>query len=204
MKRNRCGKAAIFTNRDIEKIRKAFTIPYHRCIFEIALYTGERMGAICQLNVADVYADPVLRTPYNLITFAASTRKKRPDGSTETRQVPLHPDLKDFLKAYIPPLKGYLFPSNCNKNKTDIAFSKHITRRAIDKYWRGQFIKLNLDRKGFSTHSCRRWLITQLAHNGIDVKTIQQITGHKSINVLLEYIEADEKRISNALGTIRT
>ena len=81
---------------------------------------------------------------------------------------------------------------------------KHISRQAVDKYWRRQFIKLNLDHKGFSTHSCRRWLITQLAHNGIDVKTIQQITGHKSINVLLEYVEADEKRISNALATVQT
>lgn len=201
MKNNRCGKAAIFSNRDIEKIRRAFS-SQHRCIFEIALYTGERMGAIAQLKVSDVYANPVIREVHPLITFAANTRKKRPDGSMQTRQVPLHPDLKSFLINYIPPHEGYLFPSNCSKNN-EIA-SLHITRQAIDKYWRRQFIKLNLDRKGFSTHSCRRWLITNLARNGIDVRTIQQITGHKSINVLLEYIEADSKMIENAIATIRT
>lgn len=203
MKNNRCGKAAIFKQRDLEKIRSAFC-SHHRCIFEIALYTGERMGAVCQLKVLDVYADPVNKTLHPLITFASNTRKKRPDGSMQTRQVPLHPDLKDFLQAYNPPAGGYLFPSSCNKNKADITSRKHISRQAVDKYWRRQFIKLNLDHKGFSTHSCRRWLITQLAHNGIDVKTIQQITGHKSINVLLEYVEADEKRISNALATVQT
>lgn len=201
MKNNRCGKAAIFSNRDIEKIRRAFS-SRHRCIFEIALYTGERMGAIVQLKVSDVYADPVTSQVHDVITFAASTRKKRPDGSMQTRQVPLHPDLKSFLINYIPPHKGYLFPSNCSKN--NVIASLHITRQAIDKYWRRQFIKLNLDRKGFSTHSCRRWLITNLARNGIDVRTIQQITGHKSINVLLEYIEADSKMIENAIATIRT
>lgn len=198
MKNNRCGKAAIFKQRDIEKIRKTFT-GHHRCIFEIALYTGERMGAITQLKVADVYIDPVNRVLHDVITFASNTRKKRPDGTAQTRQVPLHPDLRDFLLNYVPPHKGYLFPSNKNKQ-----VSKHITRQAIDKYWRRQFVKLNLDRRGFSTHSCRRWLITQLARNGVDVKTIQQITGHKSIPVLLEYIETDEKTISRALGTIRT
>ena len=108
--------------------------------------------------------------------------------------------LKEFLVAYIPPLGGYLFPSN--KNNDSFA-SEHITRQAVDKYWRRQFYKLNLDRRGFSTHSTRRWLITQLARNGIDIKTIQQITGHKSVNVLLGYVEADETTICNALGTIR-
>lgn len=199
MKNQRCGKAAIFSNRDVEKIRKAFTIPYHRCIFEIALYTGERMGAIVQLKVSDVYADPAKRTLRDVINFAARTRKKRPDGSTQTRQVPVHPDLKSFLTNYEPPRDGYLFPSNNGRVE---AAPKHISRRAIDSYWRKQFLKLGLDHRGFSTHSTRRWLITKLARNGVDIKTIQQITGHKNVAVLLEYIEADEKRIRNALATI--
>lgn len=200
MKNNRCGKAAIFTSRDIEKIRKVFN-SRHRCIFEIALYTGERMGAIAQLKVSNVYADPVTSQVHDLITFAANTRKKSPDGSMQTtRQVPLHPDLKSFLTNYVPPIEGYLFPSNKDSVDTPL----HITRQAIDKYWRRQFIRLNLDRKGYSTHSCRRGLITQLARNGIDVKTIQQITGHKSLNVLLGYIEADPKIAQNAISTIVT
>lgn len=199
MKNNRCGKAAIFKNRDIEKIRKAFS-GHHRCIFEIALYTGERMGAIVQLKVSDVYADPVNGVLHNVITFAASTRKKSPDGIAHTRQVPIHPDLRDFLVVYKPPQEEYLFPSNSNTHGA----STHISRQSVDKYWRSAFVKLNLDRRGFSTHSTRRWLITQLARNGVDIKTIQQITGHKSVNVLMGYIEADPKRIENALGTIRT
>jgi integrase/recombinase XerD len=201
MKNKRYGKAAIFNSRDVEKIRKSFTVPHHRCIFEIALYTGERMGAIVQLKVSDVYADPIKRTTHPVITFASNTRKKRPDGSTQTRQVPIHPDLKDFLMVYNTPQEGYLFPSD---KFCDRFAPLHITRQAVDKYWRRQFYKLNLDRRGFSTHSTRRWLITQLAHNGIDIKTIQQITGHKSVSVLLGYIEADEMTICNALGTIKT
>ena len=50
MKNKGYGKAAIFNSRDVEKIRKAFTVSHHRCIFEIALYTGERMGADCTVK----------------------------------------------------------------------------------------------------------------------------------------------------------
>ena len=86
MKNKGYGKAAIFNSRDVEKIRKAFTVPHHRCIFEIALYTGERMGAIVQLKVSDVYASPIKRTVHPVITFASNTRKKRPDGSANSYQ----------------------------------------------------------------------------------------------------------------------
>ncbi len=81
--------------------------------------------------------------------------------------------------------------------------TKSYTRRAVDKYWREQFLKLGLDHKGFSTHSTRRWLITQLVNNGVNLKTVQSITGHKSVNVLLGYVEGNEEIVKHALNTIQ-
>ena len=47
MKNNRHGKAAIFTDDEIIKIRKAMgALTQHRAIWEVALLTGERIGAI--------------------------------------------------------------------------------------------------------------------------------------------------------------
>ena len=63
MKKNRHGKAAIFNSEEIKKIRKGFDVPHHRCIFEISLFTGERMGAIVQLKVDDVYRDSLNSIP---------------------------------------------------------------------------------------------------------------------------------------------
>ena len=192
MKKNRVGKAAIFEDREIRKIRESFS-QFHRAIFEIALFTGERMGAIVQLRVDDVYSDPTTRKLHQEVTFTARTRKARPDGSRETRQIPIQPDLRSFLQSYQPPRCGYLFPG---KN------GEHITYNAVYDYWSKKFSYLGLDHRGFSTHSTRRWFITQLARNGIDIKTIQAITGHSNINVLMGYVDASPDRIKNAMATL--
>ena len=200
MKKNRNGKAAIFKPEDIRKIRKAFNIPHHRCIFEIALFTGERMGAIVQLMVDDVYRDPINSVPHDLITFQARTRKSRPDGTVETRQVPLHPDLRSFLESYKPKIEGYLFPGR--QTKANLSVPKHITYDSVYQYWQQKFSDLGIDHKGFSTHSSRRWLITNLVRNGTDLKTVQTITGHKNVNVLLGYVGADSQVCRNALAGV--
>ena len=200
MKKNRNGKAAIFSTDDIKKIRRAFNIPHHRCIFEIALFTGERMGAITQLLVSDVYSDARNSIPHDLITFQGRTRKARPDGTRETRQVPVHPDLKSFLHSYKPALEGFLFPGRVTK--ANLSTSQHITYDSVYQYWANKFSDLGIDHRGYSTHSSRRWLITELVHNGTDLKTVQTITGHKNVNVLLGYVGADSQVCRNALAAV--
>ncbi|MGK7899292.1 MAG: tyrosine-type recombinase/integrase [Xenococcus sp. (in: cyanobacteria)] len=200
MKQNRNGKAAIFSAEDIKKIRKAFDIAHHRCIFEIALFTRERMGAIVQLEVDDVYRDATKSIPHDVITFKARTRKARPDGTVETRQVPLHPDLKSFLESYKPTLDGYLFPGRVTK--TNLLSSQHITYDSMYQYWVNKFSDLGIDHRGYSTHSSRRWLITNLVRNGTDLKTVMAITGHKNVNVLLGYVGADYQVCKNALAAV--
>ena len=54
-KNNRKGKAAVWSLPVIKKLRSHLPNKQQRLIFEISLYTGERMGAIVQLHVSDVY-----------------------------------------------------------------------------------------------------------------------------------------------------
>ena len=189
MKNNRFGKAAIFTSDEIIKIRKAMgNLTQHRAIFEIALLTGERIGAILQLTVSDVFAnDGSLQSQIN---FKARTRK----GKSQTRQVEIHPDLASFLRAYTPPKDGYLFPG---------LNDSHITYNAIYLYWKEIFSRCNLAHRGFSCHSTRRWFITQLVANGTDIATVKDITGHKNTGVLLGYVAEDKQRRLNALANIQ-
>ncbi len=189
MKKDRHGKAAIFTSDEITRIRKAMgNLTQHRAIFEVALLTGERMGAITQLQVSDVYQDPVARTLQNKITYKAHTRKNK----TETRQVDIHPDLEAFLHSYTPPKSGYLFPGRTN----------HITYNAVYLYWKQIFLQLGLDHRGFSCHSTRRWFITQLVQNGTDIATVKSITGHKNTGILLGYVAENQERRQKAIALI--
>jgi integrase/recombinase XerD len=196
MKVNRHGQSAILSTGDITKIRRELKSDSHKLFFDIARYTGERWGAIAQLQVGDVYSDPVLSLPNEVITFRASTRKAGPDGKRHTRQVPIHPDLAQLLAFYNPPIQGsaWLFPSPDN--------DKPISFSAADKWLRAAIGRAGLEGKGISTHSTRRTLITRLANNGTAVKVIAAVTGHRDIKCLMRYIEVRPEQVSAALAAL--
>lgn len=195
MKVNGWGQAAIISDVDYQKIRKSTTDKKYRLLLDIARYTGERWGAIVQLGINDVYDDSM--TPRNSITFRASTRKASPGGKRTTRQVPIHPLLLELLEAYRPEniSSGWLFPSRVNK-------SNHITLKAADLMFRAAVEAAVLQRKGYSTHSTRRTFITRLWEQGVDLHTIQLLTGHSDTKSLVRYIEADPERIKKAIALL--
>ncbi|MEL6437858.1 MAG: hypothetical protein AAFQ80_01185 [Cyanobacteria bacterium J06621_8] len=109
-KNNREGKAAIWTPSVIAYMRKNLICPRQRLIFEILLWTGERMGAIVQLRVSDVYdSNGQVREQ---ITFSGKTRKGSKHGAASTRQIFIHDVLRQHLAHYTPPTSGYLFDSD--------------------------------------------------------------------------------------------
>lgn len=196
MKNNRSGQAAIISDAEYIKIRRAVPVENkkYRLLLDIARYTGERWGAIVQLAVSDVY--DTQWQPHDSITFRAATRKADPNGKRHTRQVPLHPQLRELLEAYRPSLaSNWLFPS-------PIYPSEHITLKAADLMLRGAIAAANLTHKGFSTHSTRRTFITYLYNRGVDLHTIQLITGHQDLKSLIRYVEADPDRVKKAIAVL--
>lgn len=191
-KNNRSGQAALLTEVDLIKIRKKLSNKTHRLFWDIARYSGERWGAICQLQVRDVYADPYRSVPCEDITFRAVTRKASPDGSRMTRQVPVHPALKEILEAYKPPGDGWLFPSRLKAHC-------HLSFQGADDFLRRAIDQAGLQDKGISSHSTRRSFITALYLRGVDLRTLQQITGHHDLKALQRYIEVSPDRVRKAI-----
>ncbi len=193
-KNNRHGQAAILSDVDIRKIRKSLISDKHKIFFDIAVFTGERWGAIAQLEVGDIYADASKIIPHNQITFRGCTRKKSPDGSQSTRQVPIHPTLKEKLRAHRPPPYGYLFPNPQGTN--------HISLRAADLFLRRAVEAAGLENRGISTHSTRRTFITQLYSKGVDIYVLKKLTGHKTLSSLLKYVEIPQNRVNQAINLL--
>lgn len=205
MKNNRKGQAKIWSTNAIKKMRANLKSPMQRLIFEISLYTGERIGAIVALKVSDVYDrdGKVL----DAITFAGSTRKSTKHGLAKTRTCAVHPDLKEFLLMYSPnrdlyevrgssadhrrSLSDYLFPTGSHDN--------HISTQAVDKYWRKIFEDNGL--MGYSTHSSRRWVINQLRKNGVALLTIAETMG-MNINTVRHYCDNDPEDCTRAIATL--
>lgn len=191
MKNNRKGKANCWTKNVIKKLRSRLANNLQqRLIFEISLWTGERMGAIVQLQVSDVYGSDgkVLET----ITFGSATRKSSKHGRAQTRQIFIHDDLRDHLRAYTPPTHGYLFPS-------ERSVSGHITTRAVDKLWRS--ILADYGYQGYSTHSSRRWVINSLRQAGIEIVNIAEAMAI-DIATVRRYLDTDPVACRNAILTL--
>ena len=194
MKVNGHGQGAIISDADYQKIRKMARSKKYRLLFDIARYTGERWGAIVQLSVSDVYNEDW--QPRFNITFRANTRKASPTGKRVTRQVPAHPSLRELLEAYRTDAAScWLFPSR-------VDFSSHITLRAADLMFRAAVEAAGLQHKGYSTYSTRRTFITRLWEQGVDLHTIQLLTGHSDTKSLVRYIEADPERIKKAIALL--
>lgn len=187
---NRHGKAKIWSKPVIKLLRSRLKTQRQRLIFEVSLFTGERMGAIVQLKVSDVYDSrgKVCET----ITFGSGTRKSSKHGLAATRQIYIHPALKVHLDNYQHPESGYLFPSPRDT-------TKHITARAVDDYWRR--ILTEHGYYGYSTHSSRRWVINKLRSAGIEIVTIAE-TMAIDIATVRKYLDEDPVACKNAISTL--
>ncbi|WGV24775.1 tyrosine-type recombinase/integrase [Halotia branconii] len=193
MKNNRNGQAAILTEADYAKIRKHIRSRKYRLLLDLAWYTGERWGALVQLQVNDVYNDD--HTPREYINFRARTRKASPDGKRKTRQVPVHPVLYESLAAYQPEKNScWLFPDRAGDKAISLRWADMILRSAVEK--------AGLAAKGISTHSTRRSFITKLAKRGVSLATIKKATGHTDLKVLSRYIEVSDDDVKDAIATL--
>lgn len=193
-KYNRSGQAAVLSEADSAKIRRQLKNKGHRLFWDLACYTGERWGAIAQLQVLDVY-EPYSLKPREVITFRAVTRKADPSGQRQTRQVDVHPTLREILEAYTPASEGYLFPSSQRPGQP-------ISFAAASLFLRAALESAGLGRRGFSTHSTRRTFITRLYYLGVDLKTLQAITGHKALSALEKYVEVKPERVRAAIALL--
>lgn len=192
MKNNRNGQASVLTDADYSKIRKQIKTRKYKLLLDMAWYTGERWGALVQLQTNDVFNED--GTPREYINFRARTRKATPDGKRKTRQVPVHPTLLESLLSYQPEDSNWLFPDRTGEKAISLRWADMILRCAVEK--------AGLTAKGISTHSTRRSFITKLAKRGVSLATIKKATGHTDLKVLSRYIEVSDDDVKEAIATL--
>jgi integrase/recombinase XerD len=190
MKNCRSGQAATLTDAEYSKLRRNIKTAKYKLLLDLAWYTGERWGALVQLQVNDVYdSDGKALTT---ITFRSSTRKKRPDGSADTRQIPTHPILLEALRSYkFDKNSIWLFPNREGDDHIGWRNAYEILMAAVDK--------AGLGSKGISTHSTRRSFITKLHNQGVATATIKKITGHRDYKALDRYIDINADEVKGAI-----
>ncbi len=179
-------------------------------LFTVLLGTGGRIGEILGLCWSDCdFEQNVIMIRRNLIYRVSPDGKARfhvttPKTKSGTRMIPMFADVKKALlteqetqkeiggnKSTIDGHSDFVF-----QNRFHEVFSPHVVNRAIVRISRDA----NLDTSAvqlphFSAHYLRHTFCTRLCENETNLKVIQEIMGHRSIETTMDvYNEATKEK----------
>jgi len=159
----------------------------HRCLFGICLYTAARINEASTLRRADVFDKSRRVRPELMI------RKSNSKGKLATRCVPVSEDLRELLTEYNPPTnQWFLFPGRHGQGHIRPDSASRILREAMNR----------VGLEGASTHSFRRTALTTMNNSGIPLRIIQAVSGHRSLEVLEEYLAVGDEQVRGAIAAL--
>jgi len=187
VKIDRHGQAKILTQEEIQLLfSQGFTTSRDRALFAVMLYTACRVNEAVTLRAVDVY-DTKGRIRQELIIRKANTK-----GKLATRTIPVVDDLRRFLEEYKPPRRGFLFPGKHERPHLHPDSAAWLLREACKR----------VDIEGVSTHSFRRTALTHLSNAGIPPRVIQEVSGHRTLDELMKYLEVKPEQVRGAVSTL--
>ncbi len=188
MKVDRHGKAKILTTDEINLVfYEGLKNDRDRAMFAICLYTACRISECVTLRTTDVYYRQGIVRPE--IVF----RKGDTKGKLATRCIPVIEDLRLMLLNYYPsPRTWFYFPGLGNSGHICSDSASRILRRACSK----------LGVQGVSTHSFRRTALTQMSNEGIPLRIIQEVSGHRNLEQLQKYLEVTPGQVRGAVSAL--
>jgi len=119
-----------------------------------------------------------------------------PKAKTGAREQPITQQLADFLKVYLESVtldQEWLFPSKTSA-------SGHVVN--IEKQFRRVVKHAGLDPKEVVRHTLRHTAITHLVQAGVDLPTVQRISGHKTLQMVVRYSHQNGEHIKAAMDAL--
>ena len=188
MKIDRHGRAKILTLAEIQLLfNKGLSSHRDRALFGVCLFTACRINEACTLRTVDVY-DTAGRVRTHLIIRKGNTK-----GKLATRTIPAIADLRSLLSAYHPGEgQVYLFPGRFDGTHVNPDSAARILRRAC----------CLVGIEGVSTHSFRRTALTNMSDTGIPLRIIQEVSGHRDLSQLQNYLEVRDAPVLGAVSSL--
>jgi integrase/recombinase XerD len=161
----------------------------NRVMLLTGMWSGMRVGEIASLRIGDVMnTNGTVKAEIRLT--ADQTKGRHP------RTVFLPQKLRDELQVYLD-LRN-------TKNMTDPLFvtagRKGFSAGGMTQHFYWLFKRAGID--GASSHSMRRTFITTLAAKGIGIRVLASLSGHRSIQVTMKYIDASDDMKRNAVEMV--
>ncbi|KND51249.1 MAG: integrase/recombinase XerD [Parcubacteria bacterium C7867-001] len=157
-----------------------------KAILEMLFSTGLRVSELCALN-----------SDLDLSRDELSVRGK----GEKVRVVFVSPAAKDAVKAYLKARKDMeeaLFVSASTIGKSKAAKLKHtptrLTSRSIENIMKTYAAKAGITKK-VTPHILRHSFATDLLSNGADIRSVQALLGHASINTTQIYTHVTDAHL---------
>lgn len=150
-------------------------------------HAGLRVGEIATLNWADILdRDQRVKAVFYL--------KAEHTKAGEARQIHLNQTLQKHLAAFWASLSRHKRVSDpVIQSQKGGAFSANSLCQLFGRIYAAAGIE------DASSHSGRRWFITQLAHSAVSPKVIMELAGHKQLTTTQRYIQVDDRMKQQAV-----
>jgi site-specific recombinase XerD len=170
--------AEVFSPEEMVKFFSSVRNLKHRTMMMTAYAGGLRIGELIRLKVSDIDSKRMM------------IRVQEGKGSKD-RYTILSPrllsELRTYWKRYKP--KYWLF--------TNFRTKKHITKSCPHQAFERTRKKLNI-KKRVTFHSLRHSFATHMLEAGVDIRTIQVLMGHSSLNSTARYLHIARKKLSSS------
>ena len=190
-------QARVLTRSELKRVLAVCSTHRHhhrnRLIILLSHYAGLRVGEIASLVWADLLeTDGSVKQVFYL--SAENTK------SNETRAVHLNELLRKEISSYAETLGEELDPSIFSKPVIASQKGKSFSANSLCQLFGRIYLEAGIN--DASSHSGRRWFITQLAHKGVSPKVIMELAGHKNLGTTQRYIEVNEEMKSKAVSLL--
>lgn len=178
----------VLSGTEVERLLGAITLPRHRVVAMLAYGAGLRVGEVLKLRVEDV-------DPKRMVLRIRGSKRGR------ERYVMLSARLLSAMRTYwkvARPRAPYLFPGRRPGTL--------LTRKAVQKAIARAARCAGLDKR-VGPHTLRHTFATHLLEAGTDLRTLQVLLGHASIESTALYLHVSTARMQSiaspldALGT---
>ena len=169
----------ILSKEEVTRMIDAATTLLHRTLLMTLYSTGMRRAELASLKVNDIDS-------HRMVIHI------RQGKGGKDRDVPLSPTLLETLREYWRWKKPrlYLFPGEA-KNGSN---GEHLTSKAVYHAVKGAARRAGIQ-KNVGPHTLRHSFATHLLESGADLRTIQLLLGHASLNHTTVYLHLSQRHL---------
>ena len=181
--------ATVLSRDEVSRLLAASANRLHRTLLMTMYSTGVRRAELCQLQTSDIDSQ-------RMVVHVHQGKGRR------DRDVPLSPALLEELRGYwrwMKP-KTFLFPGLVDGWRADVPITDKVVWFACQSAARAAGIE-----KHISPHTLRHSYATHLHEAGADLRTIQVLLGHASLDHTTIYLHLSQRHmdaVPNPLDTL--